>query len=137
MHGRSSIIGGTCPGCPYAYAYDMTCFGWIGAVHKLVLRKLTSSSIFSLAQWRRPGAEFGGDGKFFRGPRFLNDVFRRKILIFTAKISYDFFSHRPCFLDFPFLFPDCPYLYCVKCRLLPFLTRQTTILQKNSSMTPF
>ena len=25
-------------------------------------------------QWQRPGAEFGGGGNFFRGPRFLNDV---------------------------------------------------------------
>ena len=32
-----------------------------------------------------------GDGKFFRGPRFLNDVFFGKISIFTPKISDDFF----------------------------------------------
>src|SRR6218665_2690437 len=41
-------------------------------------------------------------------------VFREKISIFRAKISDDFFfsfSHRPGFSDFPFLFPDFPYLY--------------------------
>ena len=38
-------------------------------------------------QWRRPGAEFGGTEIFFRGPRFLHDVFSEKMSIFTAKIS--------------------------------------------------
>ena len=67
-------------------------------------------------QWRRPGAEFGGGEKKFRGPRFLNDV-SEKISIFAAKISYDlFFSHWPFFSDFPFLFPDFPYVYFVKWR---------------------
>src|SRR6218665_1779131 len=33
----------------------------------------------------------GGGGTFFRGPRFLNDVFSGKISIFTAKISDDLF----------------------------------------------
>src|SRR6218665_3961080 len=38
-------------------------------------------------QWRRPaGTEFGGDGKLFRGPRFLNDSFSGKNSIFTGKI---------------------------------------------------
>src|SRR6218665_343205 len=35
--------------------------------------------------WRR----VWGDGKFFRGPRFLKGVFSEKISIFTAKISDD------------------------------------------------
>ena len=49
-------------------------------------------------QWRRLGAEFGGDEIFFRGPRFLNDIFSE---IFTPKISDDlFFSHRAGFLIF-------------------------------------
>jgi len=43
------------------------------------------------SQWRRPGAEFKGDGKICRGPRFLNDVFSGKISIFTPKISDDLF----------------------------------------------
>src|SRR6218665_1805779 len=48
-------------------------------------------------------------------------VFPEKISIFTAKISDDlFFCHRPGFLDFPFLFPDFPYLHYVKCRICPF-----------------
>ena len=42
-------------------------------------------------QWRRPGAEFGGDGIFFRGARFLNEVFPEKNSIFTPKISDDYF----------------------------------------------
>src|SRR6218665_1450848 len=53
---------------------------------------------------RRPGAEFGEDGTNFRRPRFLNDVFKEKISIFTPKISYDFFSFRPCFSYFFYLF---------------------------------
>ena|SRR6218665_1867889 len=52
-----------------------------------------------------------------------------------------FFSHRPGFSDFPFLFPDFLYLYYVKCRIRPvydpFLTRKTTISEKNSFMTLF
>ncbi len=38
-----------------------------------------------ISQWRRPGAEFGGDGKIFRGPRFLNDVFFGKNFHFHAQ----------------------------------------------------
>ena len=34
----------------------------------------TNPSLVS-GQWRRPGAEFGGGGKIFRGTRFLNDFF--------------------------------------------------------------
>ena len=61
-----------------------------------------------------------------------------KISIFTTKNSDDFFSHRPGFSDFPFLFPDFPYLYRVKCLIYdPFFTRKTTISEKNSVATPF
>src|SRR6218665_2302458 len=46
-----------------------------------------------------------GDGKLFRGQTFVNEVFSEKISIFTPKISDDhFFSHRPGFSDFPFLY---------------------------------
>src|SRR6218665_3388438 len=85
-------------------------------------------------QWRRPGAEFGRDGKIFRGSRFLNDVFSEKISIFTAKISDDFFSHRPGFSDFPLIFPFFAMLNVV---YYPFLARKTTISEMNSFMTPF
>jgi len=65
---------------------------------------------------------------FFCGPRFLNDVFSEKIIsIVTAKISDDlFFIYRPGFLDFAFLFPDFPYLYHVKCPILPFPHKKNT-----------
>ena len=54
--------------------------------------------------WRR----VWGDGKFFRGPRFLNDFFSEKIKIsiFTAKISdYLFLVIDQVSRIFPFSFP--------------------------------
>src|SRR6218665_2943683 len=44
------------------------------------------------SQRRRPGAEFGGDGKTFRGPRFLNDdFFLQKFPISRPKFLITFF----------------------------------------------
>src|SRR6218665_3653520 len=77
----------------------------------------TNYKCFSLTcrQWRRPGAKFGGDGKIFRGPRFLNDVlFGIKFPFSRLKFLMTFFSHRPGFSDFPFLLPYFPYLCYVK-----------------------
>src|SRR6218665_823848 len=70
---------------------------------------------------RRPGAEFGGTKKIFRGP------ISGKISIFRVKISDDpFFSHRPGSSDFSFLFPHFLYVYYIKCRIYDhFLTRKT------------
>src|SRR6218665_3399998 len=52
--------------------------------------------------------------------------FSGKISIFRVQISDDvFFSHRPGFSDFPFLFPDFPYVYYVKCRV-PFPHKKNT-----------
>ena len=48
-----------------------------------------------------------------------------------------FISHRPGFSDFPFLFPDSPYLYALNVVYDPFFTRKTTISEKNSLTTPF
>src|SRR6218665_156796 len=64
--------------------------------------------------------------------------FSEKMSIFTAKISDDiFFSHQPGFSDFPFLFPEFPYLFTVLNVVYdPFLARKTTISEKNSFMTP-
>src|SRR6218665_979239 len=64
--------------------------------------------------WRR----VWGDGQNFRGPRFLNDVlFGQKCPFSRQKfLMICFFSHRPDFSDFPFLLPDFPYAYYVKCR---------------------
>jgi len=52
----------------------------------------------------------GGRTIFSADPRFLNDFLGKKISIFAAKISDDFFSHQPHFSDFPFL-----YLCYIKC----------------------
>src|SRR6218665_1401033 len=48
-------------------------------------------------QRRRPGAEFGGDGKKFRRPKFLNDVVGGKKFPFSRPkiLMTFFFSHRP------------------------------------------
>src|SRR6218665_98555 len=59
-----------------------------------------------------------GDGKNFRGPKFLYDFFF-EIPIFRAKISDDLFSGFS--LDFP-------YLYYVKCRISPFPHMKNTFL---------
>src|SRR6218665_2022793 len=51
-----------------------------------------------------------------------------------------FFSHRPGFSDFPFLFPDFQYLLLCSMSymtLCPLLTRKTNISEKNSLMTRF
>ena len=74
---------------------------------------------------RRPGAEFGGHGEIFRGPRFLNDVILGKNFHFHGQnFWWPFFSHRPGLSDFPFLFPDFSYLCCVKCRIITTLSSQ-------------
>src|SRR6218665_3891841 len=53
--------------------------------------------IYIYIHGRRPGAEFGGTKKFFRGP------ISGKMSIFRVKISDDlFFSHRLGSSDFPF-----------------------------------
>src|SRR6218665_568359 len=82
-------------------------------------------------QWRRPGAEFWGDGKFFRGPRFLNDVFSEKISNFTAKISDDLFLViDQVFRIFPFFSQIFPLFTMLDVVYDPFLTRKTTLFQK-------
>jgi len=75
------------------------------------------------AQWRRPGAEFGGTDNLFADQDFWMRSFLTKILM-------TFFSHRQSFSDFPFHFPDSPYLYCVKCRIWPFLHKKNHYFTK-------
>ena len=41
-----------------------------------------------------------GDGKIFRGPKFLNDLLRKKFPFSRPKFLMTFFSHRPYFSDF-------------------------------------
>ena len=73
---------------------------------------------------KRPGAEFGGDGKNFRGPRFLNDVFSGKNGPFSSpKFLMTFFSHRPGFSDFA-LFT------VIECHIRPFLHRKNHYFRK-------
>jgi len=107
----------------------------------IVSLTLTSINVHGVAEtWRR----VWGDGNFFfRGPGFLNDVFSKKIPFLTAKISDDlFFSYRPGFPNFTFLFPDFPYLYYMLNVVYdPFLTRRTPfftlfILSRASDNTP-
>src|SRR6218665_537810 len=79
--------------------------------------------------WRR----VWGDGKSFRGPKFLNDVF-----FFGKKFPFS----RPKFLMTFFLVIDQAFLIFRIFTVLnvvydPFFTRKTTISEKNSLMTPF
>src|SRR6218665_3857938 len=43
-----------------------------------------------------------------------------------------FFSHRPAFSDFPFLFPHFPCDYYVKCRISPFPHKKNTFFVLDS-----
>ena len=83
------------------------------------------------SQWRRPGAEFKGDGKICRGPRFLNDVFSGKISIFTPKISDDLF------LVIDHVFQILRFFTVLNVLYNPFFTIKTTISENNSLITPF
>ena len=75
----------------------------------------------------------GGREKIISQTKISELRFFRKNFHFTPKISDDlyFFSHRPCFPDFFYLFPDFPYLYWVKCLIWPILH------EKKSYLTPF
>jgi len=84
-------------------------------------------------QWRRPGAEFGGRSNFSRTKISEWRFFRKNFHFHAQNFGWPFFSHRPGFSDFPFLFPDCPYLYYIKWLNVvydPFHTRKTTIFRK-------
>ena len=79
-----------------------------------------------------------GDGKFFRGPRFLNEVFFGKISIFIAKISDDLFLViDQVFRIFPFFSQIFRIFTMLNVIYDPFLKRKTTISGKNSFMSPF
>ena len=76
-------------------------------------------------QWRRPGAKFGGHGINFRRPRFLNDdIFWKN----SKNFWWPFLVIDQVFSNFPFLLPDFPYLYYVKCRKWPFPHKKNTFL---------
>src|SRR6218665_1385909 len=91
--------------------------------------KVESSNFQAVAEtWCRV---WGGRNFFSLTSRFLNDIFSEKMYIFTPKISDDFFSHRPDFSDFTFL-------YCIKCRIRPFLHKKNHYFsEKNSLIRPF
>src|SRR6218665_2414402 len=71
-----------------------------------------------------------GDGKFFRGPRFLNYVFPEKMSIFTPKISDDLF------LVIDQVFQILRFFTVLNVVYDPFFTRETTISEKNSLIRP-
>src|SRR6218665_331485 len=99
------------------------------SMHALLYVRMNA---FTYIQWRRPGAEFRGDGrKKFRGPRFLNDVFSGKISIFTPKISDDLF------LVIDHVFQILRFFTVLNVLYNPFFTIKTTISENNSLITPF
>jgi len=61
-------------------------------------------------------------------------IFRKTFPFSRPKFLMTFFSHQPCFSDFPYLFSftDFPYLYCVKCLIImwPFLREKKPYLRK-------
>src|SRR6218665_2732878 len=65
---------------------------------------------------------------FFFGKKF---PFSRPTILMT------FFSHRPGFSDFYSLFSDSPYLYCVKCRISPFLHKKKHYFRKEFLDDPY
>jgi len=80
---------------------------------------------------RRPGAEFGGDEKKFRRPRFLNDVFLGKTFHFHDKnFWWPFFSHWPWFSHFSSHFTHFPHLCCLWCPIWPFLHEKNLYFRK-------
>src|SRR6218665_4158666 len=52
-------------------------------------------------------------GKIFADHDFSMRFFSEKFAFSRPKFLMIFFSHRPGFSDFPFVFPDFPYLYYV------------------------
>jgi len=103
--------------------------------NRITLRTSVSEGILyfyphlSSTHRRRPGAEFGGRKKF-RRPKFLNDVFKKKISIFTAEISDDFFIVDHVFQIFH-IFTVWNVVYD------PFFTRKIPVSENNSFMAPF
>ena len=77
-------------------------------------------------QCRRPGAEFwGGTETFFADQDFWITFFRKKFPFHCKNFWWPFFSHRPGFSDFPFLFPNFPYLTMLNVVYDPFLKGKT------------
>ena len=77
-------------------------------------------------QWRKPGAEFGGTEKIFAD---RDEFFFWKHFQFCGKnFWWPFFSHRPGFSNFPFLFLYFPDLYFVRHRTQPFPHKKNTFL---------
>jgi len=73
--------------------------------------------------WRR----VWGDEKFFSLTKISEWRFFGENFHFNGKnFWWPFFSHRPGFPNFAFLFSGCPYLYYVKCRIWPFPHKKNT-----------
>ena len=74
--------------------------------------------------WRRV---WGGRKIFSANPRFLNDVFWRKISIFAAEFSDDlFFIIDQISQIFPFFSQIFPIFFYVKCHIWPFPHKKNT-----------
>jgi len=70
------------------------------------------------------GAEFGGTENIFADQDFWMTFFSEKSSHFQAQnFWWPFFSHWSGFTDFP-------YLYCVKCRIWPFLHKKNHYFRK-------
>ena len=70
----------------------------------------------------------GGRKKFSRTKISERRFFRKNF--HAQKFWWPFFSHRPGFSDFYSLFSDSPYIYCVKCRIWPFLHKKKHYFRK-------
>src|SRR6218665_2701244 len=89
----------------HTHAYTYTLHAYISSV-----TDLSTGTV----GWFHAWAPSLGDRHFFADQDFSVTVFPENISISRRKFLMTFFSHRPGFSDFTFL-------YCIKCRIRPFL----------------
>ena len=78
-------------------------------------------------QWRRPGVEFGGDGKNFHNPRFLNDAFFGKNFHLQGKhFWWLFLVIDQVFRIFPLFSQIFCNLYYIKMSYMTLSSQQKT-----------
>jgi len=139
-----------CPvlwGCVHFWHFEGDQYQTFAACSYTVLYKLVHQPIHSDSDGDL-APSLGVTEKFFRGPRFLNEVFLGKKFHFHGQnflrpilcfFLFCFFSHWPGLLDFPFLLPD--FLFLLLCSMsymtLSSQDRTTTISENNSFMTLF
>src|SRR6218665_488697 len=71
--------------CFAPYVNDLTNHFIIVSLGCCIANLVSFFDTLQFTQWRRPGAEFGGGGNFFRGPRLLNQVFFGKSFHFHGQ----------------------------------------------------